>query len=82
VRTNFVGKLENFKYNIPRKSICYYDEDTGIWYSKNLGKWKCLTPASQARKNSWSSAYTWISLDFCKNNQDKINNLAFSPPAS
>lgn len=35
-----------------------------IEYGRNFGKWKCLTC-----KKSWSSAYTWISLDFCfKNN--------------
>lgn len=36
-----------------------------IKYGRNFGKWKCLTC-----KKSWSSAYTWISLDFCfKNNK-------------
>lgn len=32
-------------------------------YGRNFGKWKCLEC-----KNQWSSAYTWISLDFCFNN--------------
>lgn len=48
-----------------------------IEYGRNFGKWKCLEC-----KHHWSSAYTWISLDFCFKNdiifKDKKGKYWFS----
>jgi hypothetical protein len=57
-------------YKIPWTTVTI----DGIRFGRNFGKWKCLNC-----KNSWSSAYTWISTNFCltnnvtfKDNKDKL----------
>lgn len=43
--------------------------ENGIEYGRNFGKWKCLNC-----EKIWTSAYTWISTDFCLNNNLKFKD--------
>ena len=54
-------------FKVPKKNSNsrFKDKSTNIEYVKTLGKWKCL----KCSKN-WFSAYTWLSLKFCSNNND------------
>jgi hypothetical protein len=58
---------DKLKYKTPSET--YTESD--ITYGRNFGVWKCLKCG-----NIWSSAYTWISLNFCLNNNKilKIKN--------
>ena len=67
-------KTEIKEYTKPRD----LHNQNGIEYGRHFAHWKCSNC-----ENTWSSAYTWISTDFCiknKNNYDKnsksiIHNL-------
>jgi hypothetical protein len=66
---------EEVRYRKPSET--YFDKDTKVMYGRNFGKWKCINC-----KNIWTSAYTWISLNFCFSNKitekDKEGKLWFS----
>lgn len=55
---------KNIGYTKPRD--LYNKND--IEYGRHFGKWTCLNC-----EKSWSSAYTWISTDFCINNKDNYD---------
>lgn len=76
----FYSTNKNIKYIEPKLSKCFFDDKSKTYFSKNFGKWTCLNC-----KNVWYSAYTWISLDFCKKNTEgyinkktKNNKIIFS----
>ena len=54
---------KSLQYRKPLET--HIDKFSNIEYGRNFGLWKCLKC-----KNSWSSAYTWISLNFCFNNKE------------
>lgn len=58
---NTIKINKNIGYTKPRD---LYNKD-GIEYGRHFGKWTCLNC-----DNTWTSAYTWISTDFCTNNKD------------
>jgi hypothetical protein len=53
----------SLKYKEPSET--YTDSD--IKYGRHFAIWKCLKC-----NNNWSSAYSWISINFCSNNRDII----------
>ena len=58
-------KTEIKEYTKPRD----LHNQNGIEYGRHFAHWKCSNC-----ENTWSSAYTWISTDFCiknKNNYDQ-----------
>lgn len=42
--------------------------DSGVKFGRLFGVWKC----TNCNNNSWSSAYSWISTEFCFNNNNII----------
>lgn len=57
-------EIKNKGYTKPRD---LYNEN-GIEYGRHFGKWKC-----SSCENTWTSAYTWISTDFCIKNKDNYD---------
>jgi hypothetical protein len=72
-KNNKKNKEMKIEYELPWTIENIDDID----YGRYFGKWKCLEC-----KNHWSSAYTWISLDFCEKNssifKDKKGKYWFS----
>ena len=53
----------------PSQHNRFFDTDNKTEYCRTFGKWRCLNCS-----NTWSSAYTWISLAFCLKNKDILKN--------
>jgi hypothetical protein len=72
--SNKVSEIEKnkIKFKVPEENSGkrFVDKSTNIEYVRTFGLWRCL----KCRKK-WKSAYTWLSLYFCKNNTDVKNKL-------
>jgi hypothetical protein len=52
-----------------------YFKDNGVEYARSYAKWRC---SNKSCRNTWFSAYTWISFKALKSNLE----LYISPPKS